>query len=184
MRMICTTEGAQIDIKSLGLIAREAAGSARDALSLLDQVMTCSEETMTHEQILNILGVIDRKTLFDISEAILHQDIPELLDILDASYDRGYDMKKLYANLVEHFRNLLVIKMGKKITKIVDLIDKYIETDPSIHVMVHYSVRPEDGEELKDMISVRYNCAEVYLTPYSPVMVSATGPMVGVSFYS
>jgi len=121
MQMICTSEGFQIGVESLSLIAREADGSVRDALSLLDQVMTCSEGTITHDQILNVLGVIDRKTLFDISKAVLHGDIPELLDILDASYDRGYDMKKLYANFVEHFRNLLVVKMGKKVPKLVDL---------------------------------------------------------------
>ncbi len=121
MQMICDSEGFKIDVEGLGLIAREAAGSVRDALSLLDQVMTCSEETITHDQILNILGLIDRKTLFDISGAIFNRDIPEILNILDASYDRGYEMKKLYANLVEHFRNLLLVKMGKKTSKIVDL---------------------------------------------------------------
>ena len=68
--------------------------------------------------------------------------------------------------------------------KMVDLIDKYIDTKPSINVMVHYSTDPKDGEELKEMITARYNCQEIIVTPYSPVMVSATGPMVGVSFYS
>ena len=72
----------------------------------------------------------------------------------------------------------------KSIAKIVDLVDKYIDTDRPIHAMINYSDGIETGKELRDLIATRYHCAEIYLAPYSPVMVSATGPMVGISFYS
>jgi len=121
MTFLCTKEGIDIPDESLELIAREAGGSMRDALSLLDQVMTCLEGTITHEQVVDILGVIDRKIIFDISRAIISGDIPVILDALDDIYDHGHDMKKLYSDLVEHFRNLLVVKMGEKISKLVDL---------------------------------------------------------------
>jgi DNA polymerase-3 subunit gamma/tau len=93
----------------------------RDGLSLLDQIMTCIQGPITHEQVLDILGIIDRKFIFDLSESILKADIPAVLDILDEIYDHGHDMKKLYADLTEHFRNLLVAGMGKKVNKLVDL---------------------------------------------------------------
>jgi len=121
MKMICTEEGADIAKESLGLIARQGAGSMRDALSLLDLVMTCAAGRVTHQQVLDILGVADRKIIFDISAAILAGDLSKLLDILDDVYKNGHDIKKLYADLIEHFRNLLVVKMGKKINKIVDI---------------------------------------------------------------
>ncbi len=121
MEIICNKEGADIANESLWLIAREAGGSMRDALSLLDQIMACSEGAVTHEKVLDILGVIDRKIIFDISGAILSGDIPKILGILDGIYDRGHDMKKLYTDLIEHFRNLLVVKLGKNISKLVDL---------------------------------------------------------------
>ncbi len=72
----------------------------------------------------------------------------------------------------------------KSIAKIVDLVDKYIDTDRPIHAMVHYSDGIEVGKELRDLIASRYDCAEIYLSAFSPVMVSATGPMVGRCFYS
>jgi DNA polymerase-3 subunit gamma/tau len=121
MASLCRQEGFEIVEESLGLIAREAGGSMRDGLSLLDQIMTCIQGPITHEQVLDILGIIDRKFIFDLSESILKADIPAVLDLLDDIYDHGHDMKKLYADLTEHFRNLLVAAMGKKVNKLVDL---------------------------------------------------------------
>jgi DNA polymerase-3 subunit gamma/tau len=121
MSLLCSKEGVDIEDESLELIAREADGSMRDALSLLDQVMACLEGTITNDRIVDILGVINRKNLFAISSAIISGNIPAILDILDDIYVHGQDMKKLYSDLVEHFRNLLVVKMGKKISKLVDL---------------------------------------------------------------
>ncbi|NNL75605.1 MAG: DNA polymerase III subunit gamma/tau, partial [Desulfobacterales bacterium] len=121
MASLCRQEGFTISEESLGVIAREAGGSMRDALSLLDQIMTCTQGSMSHAQVLDILGVVDRKFIFDISASILGADIHSVLDLLDDIYDRGHDLKKLYNDLLEHFRNLLVAAMGKKIDKLVDL---------------------------------------------------------------
>ncbi|CAB1064420.1 DNA polymerase III subunits gamma and tau (EC [Olavius sp. associated proteobacterium Delta 1] len=121
MTWICRQEGFEISDQSLGLIAREAGGSMRDALSLLDQIMTCTQGSLSHEQVLDLLGVIDRKLIHDLAEAILTADVPAVLDVLDDIYDRGHDMKKLYADLLEHFRNLLVVNLGNKVNKLIDL---------------------------------------------------------------
>jgi DNA polymerase-3 subunit gamma/tau len=120
MAAICEKEDVDVAVESLGLIAREARGSIRDGLSLLDQIMSCTEGAITHKQVLDILGIIDGKILFDISEAVINKNISDVLDILDEVYRAGHDMKKLFSDLVEHFRNLLVVKMGKKIGKLVD----------------------------------------------------------------
>ncbi len=121
MATLCGKETIEISNESLELIAREAGGSMRDALSLLDQVISCCDGTVDHTHILNVLGVIDRKIIFDISEALLTGEIPEILNILDGIYAGGHDIKILYSNLIEHFRNLLVVKMGKMVNKLVDV---------------------------------------------------------------
>lgn len=125
--LVCRSEGFEIEDKCLWLIAREAAGSMRDALSLLDQVMACSKDRITYEDVLNTLGIIDRKFIFDISTAALKGDVAALLDCLNTAYDRGHDMKKLYADLLEHFRNLLVIKIGKNASQLVGFPSHEIE---------------------------------------------------------
>ncbi|MBW1726050.1 MAG: DNA polymerase III subunit gamma/tau, partial [Deltaproteobacteria bacterium] len=121
MEELCAKEGVEIAVDSLGLIAREAGGSMRDGLSLLDHVMSCTQGAITHEHVLDILGVIDRKIIFNLSEAILRGETPEVLNILDEIYNAGHDMKKLYGDLIEHFRNLLVVKMVGKIDRLVDI---------------------------------------------------------------
>jgi DNA polymerase-3 subunit gamma/tau len=118
---ICQEEDFRIPEESLVLIAREATGSMRDALSLLDQVLSCFKDSISHDQVLNILGVIDRKYVFDICNDILQGDTASILNALDDCYQRGHDLKKLYVNVLEHFRNLLVIKMGQNASKLVDL---------------------------------------------------------------
>jgi DNA polymerase-3 subunit gamma/tau len=127
MQSLCSKEGFEISTESLAVIAREAGGSMRDALSLLDQVMTCSEDATTDELVLDLLGVIDRKVIFDLSAAIIGGKIPEILEILDNVYDRGHDMKRLYSTLVEHFRDLLIVKLGQKVSLLVDLPANEIE---------------------------------------------------------
>jgi DNA polymerase-3 subunit gamma/tau len=72
-------------------------------------------------QLLDILGIVDRKVIYDLAAAILDGDVAVVLDVLDDVYDHGHDMKKLYADLLEHFRNLVVAAMGKKVDKLVDL---------------------------------------------------------------
>ena len=121
MAYICQEEGFEIPQQSLLLIGREATGSMRDALSLLDQVLSCFKGPVSHDQVLEILGVMDRKYVSDLCNTILRGDIAVILDLLDDCYHRGYDLKKLYANLLEHLRNLLIVKMGQNVVKLVDL---------------------------------------------------------------
>ena len=121
METLCAKEGVKIAVDSLELIAREAGGSMRDGLSLLDQVMSSTKGAITHKHVLDILGVVDREIIFNLSGAILRGEIPEILDILDEIYSSGHDMKKLYADLIEHFRNLLVVKMVEKSDGLVDI---------------------------------------------------------------
>jgi DNA polymerase-3 subunit gamma/tau len=123
MAFICQKEDFKIPQESLVLIGREATGSMRDALSLLDQVLSCFKGSVSHEQVLDILGVIDRKYVFDLCSTILQGDIAVILDALDNCYHRGHDLKKLFANLLEHLRNLLIVKMGQNVGKLVDLPD-------------------------------------------------------------
>ncbi|MFC2014153.1 DegV family protein [Chloroflexota bacterium] len=75
---------------------------------------------------------------------------------------------------------------GKKKTlaKIIEMAKKYIEPGKSVHIMFHYTDGMAATEELKKMVLSEIACDEIYLTPYTPVMASATGPVVSMAFYS
>lgn len=112
MAWICREEGIDIDEEGLSLVAREADGSVRDALSLLDHIMACAVEDINTQAILDVLGGIDRRDLFAISEAVLKGDTGAVLALIDSCYRRGQHMTKLFNEIVAHFRNLLVVKIG------------------------------------------------------------------------
>jgi DNA polymerase-3 subunit gamma/tau len=121
LQALCLKEAVNIPPESLLVISQEADGSMRDALSLLDQILSFSEGAVTHDVVISLLGVIDRQYIFDFSQAVLNGDIVEVLDLLEAGYENGIDLKRLYNTLVEHFRNLLVVKISKNAQKLVDV---------------------------------------------------------------
>ncbi len=123
MKMLCHREEREVSLESLGVIAREAGGSMRDALSLLDQVISSTSGPVAHEQLLDMLGAVDRSLLFDLADGIMQKDLAGLLDILETAYNRGTDIRRLYADLVEHFRNLIVVGMGRQTEKLIDAPD-------------------------------------------------------------
>lgn len=127
MQDICQKEKIDIPAASLDLIAREADGSMRDALSLLDQVATGMRGSVSHEEVVDILGVVDRKIVFDMTTAIIKGNVPEILAMIDNVYQYGYSITDFYGSIIEHFRNLLVIKLSENYRKLVDLPAREIE---------------------------------------------------------
>jgi DNA polymerase III subunit gamma/tau len=121
LKMLCEKEGFLAQDESLWMIAREADGSMRDGLSLLDQIMACSEGEIDQNQIQDVLGLIDHTIRGELTRAILAADMAAILDAIDDLHGRGFDIKKLYSDLLVHFRNLLVIKLGNKAERLVDL---------------------------------------------------------------
>jgi len=126
---LCKNENISVKTELLSIVAREAGGSIRDALSLLDQVIVCLDKQDEKQDfdVLDLLGILDRKTIFQLSSAIIAGNIPESLEILHDIYDRGHDLKKMLIDLTEHFRNLLIVKIGKKIDRLVNVPEHDIE---------------------------------------------------------
>jgi DNA polymerase-3 subunit gamma/tau len=113
MAELCRREGMALPVESLRLMAREAGGSMRDALSLLDQVLTCAQGEITHDEVLTILGLVDRELVFNLSAALIRGDAAAVIDGIGAAYERGHDLKRLYGELTEHARNLVVSQVGR-----------------------------------------------------------------------
>jgi DNA polymerase-3 subunit gamma/tau len=121
MRYICDQENVEIDDDSLSFIAQEAGGSMRDSLSLLDHVLACAQGAVTLEMIGELLGIVDRKHLFDISQAVFNQDIGKVLAGIDAVWRNGYELKRFYSDLVAHFHQLSIAKLGPDEERLMDL---------------------------------------------------------------
>lgn len=109
---LCEKEGFSLDRDSLDLISMEADGSIRDGLSLLDRVLSSSpDKNISHDQVIDNLGVMDRTLMFDLSSAVFTKDGAALISLVETVNDSGLDLKKFYSNIILHFRNLNIIKL-------------------------------------------------------------------------
>jgi DNA polymerase-3 subunit gamma/tau len=114
--MLYMTKKEKIIISDLGLslIADAAGGSMRDAQSLLDQAVAFSGDSISDEDLKEILGTISSELLFQFSEAILTEKTEQIFILVEKIMERGYDLRKFFKELIKHFRILLVIKSSQK----------------------------------------------------------------------
>jgi DNA polymerase-3 subunit gamma/tau len=112
LKHLCMKEGFLIKDESIDLIAREADGSIRDGLSLLDRILSSTTNKEIDSQwVLNALGVIDHQVMHDICTAILKKNGAMLIEIIEQVNDSGIDLKKFYADILLYFRNFSVIRL-------------------------------------------------------------------------
>ena len=125
LRKIASQEKLEISDPSLHLIARQAQGSMRDAQSLLDQVFSFSGPKVSDQEVLEALGVIDRKVLHETIQALAEADRLRLLQIVEEVYTFGYDLKEFCGELAQLMRDLLVLKLFpegyQEAAKLIDL---------------------------------------------------------------
>ncbi len=127
LKEIVSQEGVEVSDKGLLLMARESKGSLRDAQSLLDQTISFAGKKIKDEDVKEVLGVVDTAILFEISAAVAREDIRKCLDILDNVYTYGHDIRRFCRELLEHLRNLMVVKIGGDPKQLTDLQGKEIE---------------------------------------------------------
>jgi DNA polymerase-3 subunit gamma/tau len=119
LRYIAGTESLSITGGALLLLAREAEGSMRDAQSLLEQILSYAPPgaagTNIDERLIeDILGVTERRVLYELSQAVIQGDARKCVDLVAQVVDQGKDITRLSKELVEHFRNLLVLCLTKE----------------------------------------------------------------------
>jgi len=116
LKEICEKENYHIDEEALELIAKEAQGSLRDALSLLDQAMAYG--TKTREDVISAFGWHETILVEEIASTLLEKNLKKTLEIAQKVYEQGIDLVYLMEKLTEFFRELLVIKAFPKESKI------------------------------------------------------------------
>jgi DNA polymerase-3 subunit gamma/tau len=112
LQEICAAEGVEADEGALAVIAREADGSMRDGLSLLDQAWSAAAGGALEEgPVAQALGVVDRATLFGLSRALLSRDARECLRHVDEVFQRGHDVRHFASAVLAMLRDLAVAKV-------------------------------------------------------------------------
>lgn len=121
LESVCIQEGVAVDAESLTMLAREAGGSVRDALSLLDHIVSCADGPITAEFITQMLGIVERRHLYDFADAVLKNDIGRVLTRIDDVWRQGLEIKRFYSDLLTYFQQLMMVKIGDQTARLVDM---------------------------------------------------------------
>ena len=113
LKEIVQREGAGLSDALVYAAAREADGSMRDAQSLLEQLLAFSGDELSDEEILDVLGVVDLRSVRRAGKAILDGDVATCLEVVDDIYRRGIDSRRFCQQLCEYFRNLLFLAVDE-----------------------------------------------------------------------
>lgn len=111
LKYISQQENISITEDALYTIARSSAGGMRDSLALLDQISVLdANKEITSDDVNEMLGRLSFETLNELTNYILNSDTQAAITILDKIYNKGNEPFQIITNLIQYFRNLLVVK--------------------------------------------------------------------------
>lgn len=110
LQNICSQEGIQAEEDALHIIAQKADGALRDALSIFDRIVSYSGDSIKYADVISNLNVLDHDYFFKFVDAMLVEDMPQVLLLFNEVLDKGFEGDIFINGLSEHLRDLLVCK--------------------------------------------------------------------------
>lgn len=110
LKTISAKENITAEDDALHIIAQKADGAMRDALSIFDRVVSFSGKNLTREAVTENLNVLDYDTYFGMTDLLLANKIPEVLNAFNVVLGKGFEGHHFINGLASHFRDLLVAK--------------------------------------------------------------------------
>jgi DNA polymerase-3 subunit gamma/tau len=110
LKTISEKENITAEDDALHIIAQKADGAMRDALSIFDRVVSFSGKNLTREAVTENLNVLDYDTYFGMTDLLLANKIPEVLNAFNVVLGKGFEGHHFINGLASHFRDLLVAK--------------------------------------------------------------------------
>jgi DNA polymerase III subunit gamma/tau len=106
-------EQIRMEPEAVEMIVREAGGSVRDGLSLLDQIFSYCGQEVRAEDVIEVLGLVSHELIAGLGTALLRGDLATTYSLLDQMYLHGADIKRFGNDLLIWFRTLVVCKVSK-----------------------------------------------------------------------
>jgi len=145
LKFICQQENIKADEKSLWLIAQQGDGSARDSITLLDQVINFASGDLNEQQVASILGLTDRSLVFGVFEQLIFRKQSEMTQSLVKINQTGVSPALFLEELLRLIRHSLVLKAKKPDADVtIDLPQEEIQhlnqltqsvSDPELHML-------------------------------------------------
>ncbi|NEZ47991.1 DNA polymerase III subunit gamma/tau [Clostridium niameyense] len=127
LRDIVSKQGIFADDRSLNLIARMCDGAMRDALSILDQVISTGDGKVEYDQVVEMLGLVTNENLIRLTDSIIEKDVEKSMKIIDDIVLSGKDIYNFIKDIINHMRNLLMVKVSRNPDDILDMSSENID---------------------------------------------------------
>ncbi len=127
VKMVANATDIQIEEDAALLIARLADGAMRDALSILDQCIAVGDKTISHQKVLDVVGIVSDDFIAEIVDGIKDRNTESLVTGVERLSSSGRDILRFASDLVMYFRNLLMCKLSNNPNDIVDVSKQYLE---------------------------------------------------------
>ena len=119
---VLDSEKLLYDEDALRIVAREAGGSVRDSLSILDQLLSfVGEEKLTVAHVVSVLGIGDRRLLGELMDAVLARAPGAALRVLHAAIDRGVDLAQLSRAFLSYIHDVEIVGLVSDAATVVEL---------------------------------------------------------------
>jgi DNA polymerase-3 subunit gamma/tau len=114
LKAIAKKEKVSVDDAALAAIARGAEGGLRDAESALDQLIAFCGNKIAESDVLSVFGLVAHDQIGKLTDAVIDGQTTKALKVLKELDDVGKDLQRLMADLLDHFRNLMVVTLGEE----------------------------------------------------------------------
>jgi DNA polymerase-3 subunit gamma/tau len=118
---VAKAEGVELDATAAFAIARQAEGSARDALSLLDQATVLGGTSVDEAVIRSLLGAPQAEIRVEVADVVAVGDLRGAFEAVDRLVQAGHDLRNVTGDLLAHFRNLLLVQTAPDQEDLLDI---------------------------------------------------------------
>lgn len=146
-RLMDLMQEEQVDVeeKAIRYVAKAGDGSMRDALSLLDQCIAFHlGETLTYDNVLEVLGAVDTEIFSRLLRQIINKDIAGAIHTLDVLVDEGREMGQMVTDFTWYLRNLLLMQSSEDMEEVLDISKE------------HLAMLKEEAQLVKAEVLMRY----------------------------
>lgn len=127
LKQVAGLENLTITDDAAVLIARIADGALRDGLSILDQCSSRSSN-IDSDLVSQVAGLAGREALYSLADCISSQNSSKAVELIAQLYENSYDMERLCVEMINHFRNYLVVKTVKNNRELIVCTDNEYES--------------------------------------------------------
>lgn len=186
---ISEQEGITADPEALHLIAQKADGALRDALSIFDQIVSFDGSSVTYQNVIDNLHLLDYDYYFRITDSIMSGAYSKTLLILEEIAAQGFDLHHFVNGLASHFRDLLISKDPETV-KLLEvgpsIQDRYLKQSRSMEVSILFRLldianKCDTGFKASQNQRLFVEIALLQMSSVSSAPQQATNPVVPVS---